>query len=87
LKIVIYNPGAQRIFGYSQSEVLYKMTVTELFPAEITDPFRAAQTGDATIKDFVWRETEITARDGQLIPVKFSGSILRENGSDMRRTN
>ncbi len=83
LKVVIYNPGAQHIFGYSQSEVLYKMTVAHLFPAEIADQFRAAQTDDSTIKDFAWRETEITAKNGQEIPVKFSGTILRENGNDM----
>ena len=83
LKIVIYNPGAEKIFGYRQSEILYKMTADELLPAEIADPFLAARSGDSSIKDFAWRETEITAKDGQRIPVKFSGSILRENGNDM----
>ena len=55
LKVVIYNPGAQRIFGYSQSEVLYKMTVAQLFPAEIANPFRAARAGDSSIKDKIGR--------------------------------
>ncbi len=83
LKVVIYNPGAQRIFGYSQSEVLYKMTVAQLFPAEIANPFRAARAGDSSIKDIAWQQTEILAKNGESIPVKFSGSILRENDIDM----
>ncbi len=83
LTIVIYNPGAEKIFGFRQSEVIYKMTAAELFPAEIADPFRTAQAGDSKVRDFASRETEITAKDGQRIPVKFSGSILRENGNDM----
>ena len=31
LKIVIYNPGAEKIFGYFQSEVIYKMRLQELY--------------------------------------------------------
>jgi len=83
LKIVIYNPEAQRIFGYRQSEVLYKMAVDQLFPAEITDAFCAVRAGESNVRDFPWRETEIIAKDGGAIPVKFSGSVLRESGSVM----
>ena len=82
-KIVIYNPGAERIFGYTQAEVIYKMATIELFPAEITDQFSGAQNRDTGINDIPWRETAIVSQDGRPIPVRFSGSILNENGKEM----
>jgi PAS domain S-box-containing protein len=83
LKVVIFNPGAENIFGYPQTEVIYKMATTELFPAEIADQFRAVLNGDNAMKDLPWRETSIVSRDGQQIPVRFSGTILLENGQEM----
>jgi PAS domain S-box-containing protein len=83
LKIVIYNPGAKRIFGYEPAEVIYKMAITELFSAEIANQFRDALSGDNGIKDFPWRETTIVSRNGGYIPVRFSGTILQEKDKDM----
>ena len=83
LKVVIYNPGAERIFGYKQAEVIYKMVVTELYPAQIADQFRDALSGDSGMKDMPWRETSIVSQDGRQIPVRFSGTILQENGKEM----
>jgi PAS domain S-box-containing protein len=83
LKVVIYNPGAERIFGYTQAEVIYKMVITELFPPEIADQFRDARDSDNGLKDISWRETSIISQDGQHIPVRFSGTKLQENGKEM----
>ncbi len=83
LKVVIYNPGAERIFGYTQAEVIYKMAMPELFPAEIAKQFRDALAGDNGMKDLPWRETAIISRDGRHIPVRFSGTILQEKGKEM----
>ncbi len=83
LKVVIYNPGAERIFGYNQTEVIYKIATTELFPANIADQFRDALNRDKGMKDIPWRETSIFSQDGLHIPVRFSGTILQENGKEM----
>jgi PAS domain S-box-containing protein len=83
LKVVIYNPGAERIFGYSQAEVIYKKAISELFPPEIADQFRNALKRENGFKDIAWRETSIVSQGGQPIPVRFSGTILQENGKEM----
>ncbi len=83
LKIVIFNLGAESIFGYTQSEVIYKKSVTELYPAELASKFRDAMGGNDEIRDFPWIETSITSKDGQKIPVRFSGSVLQEKDEEM----
>jgi two-component system NtrC family sensor kinase len=83
LKIVIYNPGAENIFGYHHSKVIYKMGIDELYPQEIALQFKNAMKGESGLKDFPWRETTITSSDGRDIPVRFSGTILQENDQEM----
>jgi PAS domain S-box-containing protein len=83
LRIVIYNPGAERIFGYPAVDVINIKTASDLYTDEIAESFRKAMSGKNNIKDFQWRETSVVCRDGRVIPVRFSGSILRENDRKM----
>ena len=83
LKVVIYNPGAENIFGYPQSEVIYKKTLSELYPQPIGMQFHDALNGNNGLKDFPWKETTIQSEDGQQIPVRYSGTILREKDKEM----
>jgi len=78
LKIVIYNPGAEKIFGYAPSETLNKMRTTDLFPPELAGDFQDALNGQKNINAFVWREATIMSKSGEYIPVRFSGKILHE---------
>jgi PAS domain S-box-containing protein len=79
LKIVIYNPTARKIFGYTPSETINKMQATDLFPAELAADLQAALNGKNNIKNLSWRETTIESRDDESIPVRFSSTILLEN--------
>ena len=83
LKIVIFNPGAEIIFGYRQSEVIYKKSIMELYPSELASNFREAIIGDDKTGDFPLIETTITSKDDQTIPVRFSGTVLREKDEPM----
>jgi PAS domain S-box-containing protein len=83
LNIVIYNPGAENIFGYTQSEVIYKMSVADLYPAELASKFRDTISGKDEVRDFLSIETSISSKDGQTIPVRFSGTVLLEKDEEM----
>jgi len=83
LQIVIYNPGAERIFGYPAEKVIGRMRIDSLLPSELAAPLGAAVNGREDPKDFPWREVRIRAQDGEEIPVRYSGTILRENERNM----
>jgi PAS domain S-box-containing protein len=78
LKIVIFNPAAERIFGYTQSETLNKMRALDLYPAKLANDLQQALSGKKSIKAFAWSETAIRSKDDQTIPVRFSSKILKE---------
>lgn len=76
--IVIYNRGAERIFGYPRSEVIRKMNIDELYPQTIVSEFRSGLEGGGDVDLSKWKEVAIIAKDGEVIPTRFSGSILYE---------
>jgi PAS domain S-box-containing protein len=78
LQVVIFNPGAERIFGRFHEDVLNGCGLAELVPAELAGLFRQAMTAERAFRELPWRETEIVSAAGETIPVRFSGSILTE---------
>ena len=83
LGIVIFNPGAESIFGYPQEEVVHKRRLPELLPENMAASFLQAMTATDGRKDWPWTETELVSRTGERIPVRFSGSILNERGQKL----
>ena len=83
LKIVIFNPEAEKIFGYAPPEVINKKSTPELFPAELNQTFSDALSGKTDIKDLPWQETTIQSKTGEQIPVRVSGTILLEKNEHM----
>lgn len=79
LTVVIYNPGAERIFGYTASEAIGRMHVDDLLPADLAAVFHAAMAEDAGVRELPRRETLVPARNGAAIPVAFSGTVLYEH--------
>jgi PAS domain S-box-containing protein len=83
LGIVVFNPGAESIFGYPQEEVVHKRRLPELLPENMAASFLQAMTATDGRKDWPWTETELVSRTGERIPVRFSASILNERGQKL----
>jgi PAS domain S-box-containing protein len=80
LRVVVFNPGAERIFGRFQEEVLQSAVIADLFPQDLAGLFERAMQAERAFREFPWREAEIVSAGGEVIPVRFSGSLLFEEG-------
>jgi two-component system NtrC family sensor kinase len=77
--VVIFNPAAESIFGYTDTEVIRSKNVRDIYPPHIVQAFEQAMAAnDAARWNLPWQETVITSKEGLEIPVRFSGSILRQ---------
>ncbi len=83
MKIVIFNPGAEKIFGYSQAEVINTLCTGDLYSQEIAQAFEQVAGDNGAPRDLPRRETVVVSKEGQIIPVGFSGSILFEKDKKM----
>ncbi len=74
--VVIYNQGAEKIFGYPRSEIVRKVSIEYLYPPDLVSDFAAGLERAGQVDLSEWREASVTARDGETVPTRFSGSIL-----------
>jgi len=84
--IIFYNDGARRTLGYSSTEVLGRH-VTLLYPS-LDEAKRLMKEMRSAERDVAGRaqnfETTLVGKNGALIPVAISGSIIKdENGREI----
>ena len=81
-KIMIFNQGDERIFGYSKDEVIGKIDIRSVYPPETAEEIMQGLHGKEPEKQkmHVWRETFVLGKHGDKIPVKFSGTVLYQDG-------
>jgi two-component system NtrC family sensor kinase len=78
LNVIVFNPGAQHIFGYAPIEVIGNFKIADLLPPGITLQFGKPSSEGNTAFDAVWKEAVIQDRAGNSIPVRFYGTLLYE---------
>jgi PAS domain S-box-containing protein len=79
--ILIFNAGAEKILGYRQDEVIGNIKVHDLYP-----PQRAGQILKLLLSPdyggpgrLINHETAVYAKNGELIPVELSASLITED--------
>ena len=81
MTIVIYNPGAWRIFGYSRDDVVGRLKITDLLPEEAAADFERRVSNHSKGSELTGIEVRIQAKDGGIIPVLFYAAPLFEESS------
>jgi len=83
--VIIFNQGAERIFGYSADQVIGRLPVWELYapgvPRQVMRMLRSTQYGGVGRLEQTRRE--ILSKDGELVPVHITASIIYENGREV----
>ena len=72
--ISIFNAAAERLYGYASSEVVGKLKAERFYPAAFLQEM--ARGG----RSLLLNESAVQDRGGEQIPVRFSGTILRQQG-------
>ena len=80
--IILYNKGAERIYGHTQEEVLGRMHVSRLYPAgvahEVMRRIRSSAFGGIGRLDDM--RSHAVDKHGQLIPISLSAAMIYEHG-------
>ncbi|MFW5639962.1 MAG: response regulator [Thermodesulfobacteriota bacterium] len=76
--IVIFNPAAEEIFGYTKQEAVGKLNVRDLYNEDVLTVLDTKRQPPHIIKAPPSWETEIISKTGEAIPVRFSGTALYE---------
>jgi PAS domain S-box-containing protein len=77
----IYNIAAENLLGYRVGEVLGDSDLEKYFPLPFVEMVLASHLGKETAEPrLIAQESVITSKDGESIPVRFSGFILFDRG-------
>jgi PAS domain S-box-containing protein len=80
--VVIFNASAQQLTGYSQEEVVGKLTLDDLYSREVVENWLKDHTRQQDSSEHVstHMDTTIRTRKGESIPIRLTHTILRQEG-------
>ncbi len=84
-RVILFNQGAARLTGFRPEEVVGKLPVWKLYPDGQAQVIMRALRGDGAARKGRLEPSrlEILGRDGELIPVSLSASLVYENGREV----
>jgi len=83
--IIIFNEGAESIYGYTAEEALSGMSVTKLYPKGEARKIKKLTYSDdygGTGRLFNYEATALTKK-GELVPILLSATLLYEDGKEV----
>ncbi|MDH3555302.1 MAG: PAS domain S-box protein [Deltaproteobacteria bacterium] len=84
-KIIIFNEGAQSIYGYTPEEALSGMSVTRLYPKGEARRIKKLTYGSeyGGPGRLINYEAEVLTKNGELVPILLSATLLYEEGREV----
>jgi len=83
-KIILFNPGAERLFGWTTDEALAELAIDDLFQEGIGKQIvRLLRTPAAGAGRLEVTRREIVSRAGELVPVNMTASLIFEHGLEV----
>jgi PAS domain S-box-containing protein len=84
-KIIIFNEGAERIYGYTREEALSKIHVTQLYPEGQAKQIKKMIYGDeyGGPGRLINYAVEVLTQTGELVPILLSATIIDEKGEEV----
>ncbi len=83
--VILYNPGAERVFGWPAEEVIGRMSVERLYPEgvarQIMRMLRSPSYGGIGRLELTRRE--VLTRGGDIVPVNMTASTIYEDGREV----
>lgn len=81
-RVILYNTGAERLLGYGVSEAIYRLNVRDFYPTGEASAVKKALLSDdyggpGVLVDY---NTTVRTKDGRLLPVRLSATMLPEEG-------
>jgi two-component system NtrC family sensor kinase len=78
-KIVIFNASAQRLTGYSETEVAGRLCLADLYGSELAGRWLTCGSRETSPATGLHLDTTIRHRNGESIPVRLTGVTLRKD--------
>jgi PAS domain S-box-containing protein len=83
--VILFNPGAERIYGYRAEDVVGRMSVKALYPPgfaqEVMRRLRSPQFGG--VGKLEQMRAEVLDRSGERMPIALSAALIYENGEEV----
>jgi PAS domain S-box-containing protein len=83
--VIIFNVGAQRLYGYNADEVVGKVPVWKLYPEGVARTIMSElRSGDfGGVGRLLPSRRDIVTKEGDLVPVTLAASIIYEDGREV----
>ena len=87
-EVLLFNKGAERIYGFTENEVLGKINVRELYPEgmaqEVMRMLRSAQHGGEGRLERV--RLDALDREGNIVPIRLSAAMIYDEQGEVTAT-